>query len=53
MLMPFLKYVFYSSVMLCLLMVNVCAADKDPYSPYVNQDYPGNVYWGDCFWAVC
>ena len=47
MLMPFLKYVFYSSVMLCLLMVNVCAADKDPYSPYVNQDYPGNVYWGD------
>ena len=47
MLMPFLKYVFYSSVVLCLLMVNVCAADKDPYSPYVNQDYPGNVYWGD------
>ena len=47
MLMPFLKYIFYTSVMLCLVMVNVYAADKAPYSPYVNHDYPRNVYWGD------
>ncbi len=36
-----------SSVMVFLLCVSYIAGAEESYSPYANQSYPVNVYWGD------
>ncbi len=33
--------------LIVLLAVALPAAAEQPYSPYVDRDYPENVYWGD------
>jgi hypothetical protein len=30
-----------------VVSVSVNAQDSEPYSPYVGQDFPNNVYFGD------
>jgi len=41
-----LSSLFYP-LLLALLVAKVNAADTDIYSPYVNRNFPENVYWGD------
>ena len=33
--------------LIVLLAIALPTAAQEPYSPYVNRDYPENVYWGD------
>ena len=33
--------------LITLLIVSMPLAAAEPYSPYVNRDYPQNLYWGD------
>ena len=33
--------------LIVILAIALPTAAQEPYSPYVNRDYPENVYWGD------
>jgi hypothetical protein len=33
--------------LVALLAIAMPAVAQEPYSPYVDRDYPENVYWGD------
>ena len=45
--MPLLKNIFPTCYMFLAISCSVFAADTAHYSPYVDLDYPINVYWGD------